>query len=112
MGFQYEFNWILKISDLDELHLQSNHQYPFVKKGARIYPLGMPIDLINGNWEAVARSIIDQITITPNETLGEYKVIEIYDTQKRKMLTEQWRTLLKISKNMPNIDDFSQVHIT
>lgn len=112
MGFLYEFNWLLKLSDLDEQHLQINHKYSFAKKGVRAFPLDMPIDLVNKNWEAVARCIINHITITSKETTGEYEVIEIYNTQKRELLTEQWRSLLKITKDIPNVDDFSKVHIT
>lgn len=112
MGFQYEFNWMLKLSDLNEQQLQINHRYPFVKKGVRAFPIDMPIDLVNGNWEAVARCIINRITITSNETTGEYEVIEIYDEQKRRMLSEQWRSLLKITKDIPDVEDFSKVHIT
>lgn len=112
MGFQYEFNWMLKLSDLNEHRLQINHRYPFVKKGVRAFPIDMPIDLVNGNWEAVARCIINHITITSNETTGEYEVIEIYDEQKRRLLSEQWRSLLKITKDMPDVEDFSKVHIT
>lgn len=112
MGFLYEFNWLLKLSDLDEESLQINHKYSFAKKGVRAFPLDMPIDLVNGNWEAVARCIINQITITSKETTGEYEVIEIYDTQKRELFTEQWRSLLKITKDVSNVEDFSKVHIT
>ena len=112
MGFQYEFNWMLKLSDLIVQQLQINHRYPFVKKGVRAFPIDMPIDLVNGNWEAVARCIINRITITSNETTGEYEVIEIYDEQKRRMLSEQWRSLLKITKDIPDVEDFSKVHIT
>ena len=112
MGFQYEFNWMLKLSDLDDKQLQLNKKYPFVKAGARVFPIDMPLDLVNGNWEAVARCIIDQITITSDKTVGKYKVVEIYDAKKRELLTEQWRSLLKTTKNIPAIGDYSKVHIT
>ena len=112
VGFQYEFNWMLKLSALDEQQLQVNHKYPFTKAGVRIFPLDMPVDLVNGNWEAVARCVINRITITLEETTGEFKVIEIYDKQKRELLTRQWRNLVKITKNMVNVEDFSKIHIT
>lgn len=112
MGFIYEFNWILKLSDLEEERLQVGKQYSFIKSGVRAFPLDMPIDLVNRNWEAVARCVINQITITSKDTKGTYTVIEVYDKEKREILTEQWRSLLKYSKNMPEMIDFSKVHIT
>lgn len=112
MGFQYEFNWILKLSDLDEPLLKVQETYSFSKSGVRAFPLGMPIDLVNANWEAVARCVINTITLTEKATTGKYTVIEIYDNYKRKMLTDQWRDLLKITKGFSNLKDYKDIHIT
>lgn len=112
MGFIYEFNWILKLSDLEEERLQVGEKYSFTKSGVRAFPLDMPIDLVNSNWEAVARCAIDQITITSKDTKGIYTIIELYDKEKREVLTKQWRELLKYSKGISEMADFSKVHIT
>lgn len=112
MGFIYEFNWILKLSELEEEKLQIGEQYSFTKSGVRAFPLDMPIDLVNSNWEAVARCVINQITITSQDTKGVYTIIELYDKEKKEILTKQWRELLKYSKQLPEMTDFSKVHIT
>lgn len=112
MGFIYEFNWILKLSDLDENKLRVGQNYTFIKSGVRAFPIDIPIDLVNKNWEAVAQCMIKQITITSKETTGEYSVIEIYSEEKREILTEQWRNLLKKTKNISEIADYSEMHIT
>lgn len=112
MGFQYEFNWILKLSDLDEHLLKVQETYSFLKNGVRAFPLEMPIDLVNANWEAVARCVINSITITAKTTTGKYTVVEIYDSRKREILTDQWRSLLKITKGFSDLKDFKDVHIT
>lgn len=112
MGFQYEFNWILKLSDLDQQLLEVQHIYSFSKSGVRAFPLGIPIDLVNANWEAVARCIINTVSLTPETTTGTYTVVEIYDKGKREILTDQWRSLLKIAKGFSDIQDFKDVHIT
>jgi len=112
MGFLYEFNWILKLSDLDENNVCAGNTYSFTKHGVRAYPIDMPIDLVNKNWEVVAKCTISRITITSQATSGEYHVIEVYDKQTRKCLSEQWRDFLKITKKIENITDYSQIHIT
>lgn len=112
MGYIYEFNWILKISNIDEKSLLVGNSYTFSKDGVRTYPLGMPIDLVNGKWEAVARCVIESITVTTNKTTGKYKIIEIYPLEKRNLLTEQWRSFIKFTKGIDDIDDFEKIHIT
>ena len=112
MGFQYEFNWILKLSDLDEHLLKVQESYSFSKIGVRVFPLGMPIDLVNANWEAVARCVVNTITLTAETTTGKYTVVEIYDNCKREILTNQWRSLLKTMKGFSDLKDFKDVHIT
>lgn len=91
MGFQYEFNWILKLPNLNQKQLEIGQTYSFIKSGVRTFPLDMPIDLVNKNWEVVARCVIKQINITSKETKGEYMVIEIYDVKKRELLSQHWR---------------------
>lgn len=112
MGFIYEFNWILKLSEVNENKICAGQNYTFRKSGVRVFPIDMPIDLVNKNWEAIARCVIKQITITSKETTGEYSIIEIYDLQKREMLTEQWRSFLKKTKNISKVVDYSEMHIT
>lgn len=111
MGVLYEFNWILKLPQIDE-NLLIGQNYRFVKDGIRTYPIGIPIDLVNNQWEAVARCIINSVTLTANKTEGEYKILEVYSLDKKKILTEQWRSLLKITKGVENIDNYENVHIT
>ena len=56
MGYISEFNWVLKLKPeqgLDEDNLELNTEYSFNKKDRRIYPLGLPILLVNNDWEAV-----------------------------------------------------------
>ena len=112
MGFQVEFNWMLKVADLDETALCIQKTYPFFKSGLRVYPIDIPIDLVNGNWEAVGRCFISDVSLNSEGTNGHYTVIEIYDKSKRDFLTNYWRSLLMITKGLSSVDDFSKLHIT
>ena len=111
MGYKYEFNWILKLSDIDS-DILVGQNYHFVKHGVRVYPIGIPIDLVNSKWEAVARCVINKITISSEQTDGYYSIIEIYSQEKRQVLSEQWSSLLKIAKGVDEIEAFEQIHIT
>lgn len=112
MGALYEFNWLLKLPNIDEQQLCVDKSFHFSKSGIRVYPINIPVDLVNNHWETVARCIITQITISSQETTGEYTIVEIYDETKRKILTEHLRNLLKIVKNQPDISSYDEIHIT
>lgn len=95
MGFISEFNWVLKLSDLNESVLNEGMCYSFRKSGARIYPIKMPIDLLNTNWEPVGRCVINSFTVTENETTGCYTILELYSQETRELLSHQYRSFVK-----------------
>lgn len=94
MGFLYEFNWILKLPQIDP-EISIGKVYNFAKSGIRIYPIGTPVELVNDKWEVIARCIINSITITQNMTEGEYIIIELYSKSKQIVLTEQLKVFSK-----------------
>lgn len=94
MGYKIEFNWILKLKPkqgLDEKNLKRGVIYEFFKEDYRVYPVGIPIDLINENWEAVGRVVISEFQNAKGQTLGKYEVIKIYDKKERELITKYWR---------------------
>ncbi len=114
MGFQVEFNWALKLKPdqgLNEEELEEGRIYKFEKEGYRIYPIDIPIDLINQNWEGIAKVVITKIELEEGKTLGSYRVLEIYSEEKKKVLTENWRKTVEYIKG-EKIDDFSKVKVT
>ena len=109
MGYKTEFNWALKLKPeegLEESGLEENKDYEFTKKEMRIYPIKIPIDLINNNWEAVAKIVILKCKIGDGKTSGLFNVIKIYQGQEKEILTNYWRenvTYLTNRTNYPNI---------
>lgn len=97
MGSFFEYNWILKLSGINSKELKLETDYRFKKKGMRIYPINMPIDLVNANWEAIARCMISSISISSDYTEGVYSILEIYDENKKRVLSEQWKKFSKSS---------------
>ena len=112
MGAIYEMNTIIKLNKDDVSCYTLGKDHSFVKDGMRIYPIDVPIDLINDNWEAVACCVIKTITISKDKTEGTYTVLEIYDAEKRQILTSQWRRVLQYAKGEETIVDYHNVHIT
>lgn len=89
MGYKTEFNWILKLNKqqgLDENELVENNIYEFFKREHRIYPLEIPIDLVNEDWVVLGQIIILEYTVGGGHTNGKYKVIEIYTEDKKRRL--------------------------
>ena len=112
MGAIYEMNWILKLNKGQVPDLKENAEYHFKKNGLRVYPIDNPIDLVNENWEAVARCIITSITLQDGMTFGKYKVLTLYDEEEKRILTNVWRDTLCYKLNDYQITDFSNKHIT
>ena len=112
MGFQAEFNWMLKLASVDIASLGVGEVYTFTKNGVRFYPINTPIDLVNGNWEALAQCVVERVTIDATKTCGEYRVLEIYGEEKKRVLSDHWRSLLQYVTGVGEIDDYSKIHIT
>ncbi|MCL6294240.1 DUF2584 family protein [Jejuia spongiicola] len=88
MGFQIKFNWALQI-DLQN-QIETNKEYNFSKTGNRVFPIKIPIDLINLNRIAIAKIEILEFTNTKNNTSGKYVVLKIYSGEEKKILTNYW----------------------
>jgi len=88
MGFKTEFNWILKLKPEQGFPevLEVNKEYNFLKDGYRVYPLDIPIDLVNENWEAVAKAVIVECTLGNGKTKGIFKIVKIYEGKEKEVM--------------------------
>lgn len=94
MGFLTEFNWALKLkpeNGLDESMLKAGKEYSFSKEGCRIYPVNIPIDLINKDWGPVAKVAVTELNSSQAQTSGKYRVLKIYKGKERDVLTDYWQ---------------------
>ena len=94
MGSPVEFNWALKLKPeqgLAEGRIKEGEIYFFVKDSYRIYPLNIPIELMNENWEAVALVFIIESSMRDNKTEGKYKVLKIYAGEEKLRVTNYVR---------------------
>lgn len=103
MGYETEFNWVLKLknSQLKELEgvvKKEGACFAFEKSGNRIYPMELPIDLLNENWEAIARVEIYCLNYSDKKTKGTYEVLKIYEGEEKRVLTDYYQEVSKILK--------------
>lgn len=112
MGMIYELNWILKLPKEQIPELKTGYNYTFYKKGTRMYPISIPIDLVNDNWEGIAKCVITSISIDSNKTSGTYEIIKVYNKSEKTLITALLRDMLYYVTGDNNITNFSNTHIT
>tara|TARA_Y100000310_G_C20607740_1_gene776400 strand:- start:1121 stop:1447 length:327 start_codon:yes stop_codon:yes gene_type:complete len=103
MDSKIEFNWALKLkpeNGLDESLLREGEIYNFTKSGNRVYPLNIPIDLINQDWVALARVIVIEYTNKENIITGRYRIVRIYNEEERRSITDYWKKDLQTLKDI------------
>lgn len=103
MGYQTEFNWVLKLRNsqlkrLEEVIQKERGCFEFEKSGYRTYPMELPIDLVNENWEAIARVEIFELNQKENKTEGGYEVLKVYTGEEKRVLTNYYQEVAKILK--------------
>ena len=106
MGSKIEFNWVLKLKSengLDESILKEGEIYQFTKTGNRIYPINIPIDLLNQDWKALARVIVIEYTNKENIITGRYRVVRIYTEEESRNITNYW------SKDLDKLKDVGAI---
>ncbi|NEQ44156.1 MAG: DUF2584 family protein [Leptolyngbya sp. SIOISBB] len=81
MGMPCQVNSILKLSasqgypDL----LKLGDRYRVQKTGYRIFPLDVPLCLVDDNWQAHADIIIEELTWKQQTTHLQFRIARIYD---------------------------------
>ncbi|MCG8571025.1 MAG: DUF2584 family protein [Spirochaetes bacterium] len=102
MRYQTEFNYILKIREGQGLpaHPEINKVYSFEKTIERVYPLNLPILLVDDDYHVYGKCIILEFTVSNNLTKGKYKIFALFDNEKRKIYTEDLLHSVEYAKNL------------
>lgn len=114
MGSLFEFNWILKISRSQGLpeSPRAGDEHLFTKGGYRVYPIDVPIDLIDDNWAAIAQIVVTSITLTGNATSGTFRVIRMYEGAEKELRTQAWREVLRSVTGYSDSEPYAGIRIT
>lgn len=96
MGYKTEFNFVLKLKEEQGFpkKLELGKNYLFEKLNERIYPRGIPIDLIDKDWRPHAKVIVEDVVISQNKTRGNFKVIYLYNKKEKDVLYNIYKKAL------------------
>ena len=100
MRFKTEFNYILKIRDGQGLPAEpkEGETYEFEKTIERVYPLNLPILLVDDDHNVYGKVVILSYTTGNGNTKGTYKIVRLFDEAKRKVFTEDMLDTIAIVK--------------
>ncbi len=93
MGQPVEMNTVLKLSAGQGLPEEPTvgETYRFTKSGARIYPLGVPVELIGDDWNTLGKAVIDEFTVNLEETRGTFRVVKRFTEEEAAAFNRIWR---------------------
>jgi len=93
MGVPVEHNTVLKLTPDQGLPdpPREGETYTFARSGTRFYPLGVPVELIGPDWQTVAKAVIDEITVTVNDTRGRFRVVDVFSPERAAAFNRVWR---------------------
>ncbi len=90
MRFETEFDYVLKIREAQGLPRQPEigQTYSFQKTIERIYPLHLPILLVDDDYKVYGKCIILEYTAGGGMTKGQYQIVALFDAEKAKVFTD------------------------
>jgi Protein of unknown function (DUF2584) len=80
MGMPCQINSILKLSEADyptEFRVGGRNQV--TKSGYRIFPMDVPLQLVNQDWVAHADAIVRTLVWSDQTTVVTYEISRVYD---------------------------------
>jgi hypothetical protein len=94
MGVPVEMNTVLKLTPEQGLPAppEEGRAYTFRKEGPRFYPLGVPVELIGADWKTVGKAVIDEFTVSLEETRGRFRVVRRFSDADAEAFNRVWRS--------------------
>ena len=92
MGYKLELNTILSLpkSTIDPSTLEMGKRYTVEKPGERLFPLNIPIDLSDDEYEFYAKVAIRKLILTKGKTELEFEVLKIFNENESKVITQNF----------------------
>lgn len=93
MGNPFQLQACLRMDKIDiPSPLEIGKQYKFSKNGHRLYQIKVPMDLRDGNWNALGRCVITEYTLGNDKTEGTYVMVKIFDETQADQVTKTFVT--------------------
>lgn len=102
MRFETEFDYVLKIREAQGLPVnpREGEIYSFKKTIERIYPINLPILLIDDDHKAIGKCVVLEYTVGNGVTEGKYRLESVFDEEKSNVFTKDiLETVAIIEKN-------------
>ncbi|TKJ17150.1 hypothetical protein CEE44_01280 [Candidatus Woesearchaeota archaeon B3_Woes] len=102
MRYPTELDYVLKIREGQGLPKdpQLGVVYEFTKTIERIYPLRIPILLVDDDLNAYGKCVILQTNVGKGNTTGLYEIVSLFDEEERKIFTKDIKESFEIAKTL------------
>ena len=92
MGFKLEHNFLLRLSDsqLSNIKIKSGSTFTIIKDGMRLYPIKIPLEFCNQNYQYLGKIVIDKIIIKKSKTEITARIIKVFSKQESKVFSENF----------------------
>ena len=92
MGYKLEFNIVLSItsSTLKVSELEAGKQYTTIKDGERLFPLNIPIDLCDSEYNFYAKVAVRKLILCEGKTELNFDVLKLFTDAESKVITENF----------------------
>jgi hypothetical protein len=93
MGVPVEMNTVLKLSVGQGFpeNPALETEYRFEKDGTRFYPIGVPVELINADWQTIGKAVIDEFTVSTERTSGKFRIVKLFSADEAADFNRVWR---------------------
>lgn len=92
MGFKTEINWVLKVKENLE-SLKAGEIREFIKDSPRVYPINIPIFLVDKEWAARGYVTIQKSEVTGASTKVTAKIEKVFGRDESSALTKVFRKM-------------------
>lgn len=92
MGYHIELNSLLvvpnKLLDLNSMKVGNGYTLP--KDGERLYPLNIPLDICDEDYQYYGKIIIRKLILESSKTTVEFELLKIYSAEEAKIYTNNF----------------------
>ncbi len=92
MGYHLEINSLLKIPKqaFNLSKIKKGEKYGVEKKGERLYPLNIPVDICDGKYVYYGKVAVRKLTLEKNKTYLEIEILKVYNKEESRIFTKNF----------------------
>lgn len=93
MGYLLEINSLLKIpssSGIDLQGIRSGKRYAIEKRGERLYPLNIPIEICDEKYVYYGKATIKKLTLEKGKTTLEIEILKVFSPEESQVFSKNF----------------------